>query len=293
MLGGVNKYHPMSGPWPPPPARELWVEPPSTPAAVTVAEPALVVVSWFDSGVRLAVTGEEAAVAPAAEREGVPADQAAKIAAMKADGAAVVARRLAIAEQMAAPKQSATTTESAEVTSWYDAGVRLGGEAADSVAADSAGNRLAPKILKSLFDIFSKPSGEAKTAPAVSAAKATKATERPISPFKAAIGRVAKVTGLVPAPTFGPPPPGFVWGILYSDDVPATALATSSPATVEEEPAVSAEPEPAAALTAETPAPAPVRPREQGTKKAVPVTIRKADLHLGVPPTGFYWGGIY
>ena len=113
---------------------------------------------------------------------------------MKADGAAVVARRLAIAEQMAAPKQSATTTESAEVTSWYDAGVRLGGEAADSVAADSAGNRLAPKILKSLFDIFSKPSGEAKTAPAVSAAKATKATERPISPSARLRGRSSVLT---------------------------------------------------------------------------------------------------
>ena len=297
MLGGTNKYHPMAGPWPPPPPRELWVAPegwvpPSKPGASAAAAPAPVT-SWYDSGVRLAVTDEAAtAAAPisveAEAIEGVVnADAAEKIAALRAEGEAVVARRLALAQEMAAFKEPVTTA-SKEVASWYDTGVRLSREAAaESAQAESAG--MAPKnLLGSLFDLISKPFGEPAASPAPSAAASTPPvaktpakSETPARGVKGAIKRAVKATGLAPPPAFGPPPPGFEWGMLFDADVPATARATSPPAKAVE----------AAAVAVEAPSPSPPKPRV--TKKAAPVTVRKSDLKVGLPPAGFFWGGVY
>lgn len=297
MLGGTNKYHPMAGPWPPPPPRELWVAPegwvpPSKPGASAAAAPAPVT-SWYDSGVRLAVTDEAAtAAAPisveAEAIEGVVnADAAEKIAALRAEGEAVVARRLALAQEMAAFKEPVTTA-SKEVASWHDAGVRLSREAAaESAQAESAG--MAPKnLLGSLFDLISKPFGEPAASPAPSAAASTPPvaktpakSETPARGVKGAIKRAVKATGLAPPPAFGPPPPGFEWGMLFDADVPATARATSPPAKAVE----------AAAVAVEAPSPSPPKPRV--TKKAAPVTVRKSDLKVGLPPAGFFWGGVY
>ena len=60
-VGGTSAYHPMAGPWPKPPTRELWAPPPGwTP-------PKKPVFSWYDKGLRLvdasAVTPEAPAVA--------------------------------------------------------------------------------------------------------------------------------------------------------------------------------------------------------------------------------------
>ena len=55
--GGSGAWHPMAGPWPTTPVRELWVPPPGwTPPSKPVP-----VTSWFDSGLRLQPASQPAA----------------------------------------------------------------------------------------------------------------------------------------------------------------------------------------------------------------------------------------
>ena len=381
MLGGTNKYHPMSGPWPAPPPRELWVPPPgweppskAAPMAKPAAEP---VVSWYDAGRRLAaasdaateveavtddetVTDDEAvpaerfrkrdrlllfvrsalrilrpkknaklaalkaegeavvarrleiaqlmaALKPAAADEAdsavvvswydsglrlaapaEPAADGAKIAALKAEGEAVVARRLEIAQLMAAPKFAAAGEASgALVVSWYDSGLRLAVEPAArrKPMAAMAAMAAIPKALELLREVF-KPSGTGAepVAEPVAEPEAPKAAGKREA-VKAAIGRVAKAATVRPSPVFGPPPPGFEWGLLFSDEVDLTPVAATP--VVDEEAELPAAPT-EAVVKATTPS-----PPLPAAKKTGRVPIRKADLQLGLPPAGFYWGGVY
>ena len=59
-LGGSGAWHPMRGPWPKAPARELW-SPPSDSVTITAAacSPTVTVQSWYDAGERLEQPVEE------------------------------------------------------------------------------------------------------------------------------------------------------------------------------------------------------------------------------------------